>query len=584
MYLQRMVCMGMHVLCCLGTQDISMHPDESALTVHLSNEYEVKSVEEKGDMDKEKAYRVDMCVLWDRDVFGRAVEMLGGQQGHVDVEEVETILRAMAGLSTGTESAQVRDTRGAVEVLWDREVFGKAIEKLGGLQSKVDAEKMEAILHAMAYQSTDRVEMLHVSVYMMTVAEWSRGSYKVLCEGHIFEKTYSILIRNEQEEVNAYDIVKILHLMDDLKIQKEWKEACDDKLARKTMKDCKEAAAEYTMTFVKKVVKLWKFLFSHVQDLQGLFVERKTKEDQKETAMGDIENIGKELVKETRKIDNFFLYTQDLLRLFAEKHGMRLTVDDERKTLCLRRSLRKKEQREKRIEDLVLGVEVSEEYRRRTEMQCVAEMLREVMGIAVEVNIEEWKPENREMPSRIISKAKKTGLRIKCGKVNPKAIAQHMQKLKNNILELDVSSNRNLSDEDWKTVGEMTGLERLDISNCSIQAGMIAKYMQNLNLVELDVSSNTSLNDKDWETVGEMTNLERLNIRLCDVQGGTIAKCMQNLNFVELDVSWNTSLSNKDWETVGEMTKLERLNISGCGIQEEQFSRYLGRLRCRIER
>eukprot|EP00866_Antonospora_locustae_P002489 jgi/Antlo1/2489/2586 len=100
MYLQRMVCMGMHVLCCLGTQGRSTQPDESALTVNLSNEYEVKSVDERGNMIEQKTYRIDMCFQWDREVLGRAVEMLGGQQSHVSAREMETILRAMADLST----------------------------------------------------------------------------------------------------------------------------------------------------------------------------------------------------------------------------------------------------------------------------------------------------------------------------------------------------------------------------------------------------------------------------------------------------------------------------------------------------
>eukprot|EP00866_Antonospora_locustae_P001313 jgi/Antlo1/1313/385 len=42
MYLQRMECLGMDVLCCLGTQDISMRPDESALTVHFTGKYEIQ--------------------------------------------------------------------------------------------------------------------------------------------------------------------------------------------------------------------------------------------------------------------------------------------------------------------------------------------------------------------------------------------------------------------------------------------------------------------------------------------------------------------------------------------------------------
>eukprot|EP00866_Antonospora_locustae_P001024 jgi/Antlo1/1024/1396 len=125
------------------------------------------------------------------------------------------------------------------------------------------------------------------------------------------------------------------------------------------------------------------------------------------------------------------------------------------------------------------------------------------------------------------------------------------------------------------------------MTNCN-KSGTIGYYMQKLKnkLVELDVSWNICLSDEDWKTVGEMTGLERLNISGCDVEAGTIAQYMQSLknNLVELDVSENRNLSDKDWKTVGEMTRLEWLNISGCCIQEEQFSRHLRGHRCHIER
>ncbi|EZG70294.1 hypothetical protein GNI_056170 [Gregarina niphandrodes] len=55
-------------------------------------------------------------------------------------------------------------------------------------------------------------------------------------------------------------------------------------------------------------------------------------------------------------------------------------------------------------------------------------------------------------------------------------------------------------------------------------------------------------------------------------------------NIVELDISWDKNRSDSDWKTIGEMTGLERLNIESCNMQEEQCSRHLGRLKCRIER
>eukprot|EP00866_Antonospora_locustae_P001475 jgi/Antlo1/1475/655 len=108
--------------------------------------------------------------------------------------------------------------------------------------------------------------------------------------------------------------------------------------------------------------------------------------------------------------------------------------------------------------------------------------------------------------------------------------------------------------------------------------------MHNLNLVELGVSFNTNLSDEDWDTIGRMTRLKRLDISGCDIEAGVIEKHMQSLNLVELDVSHNKNLSDKDWKTVGEMTNLKKLNISGCDVQKEQFSRYLGGLRCHIEK
>eukprot|EP00866_Antonospora_locustae_P001207 jgi/Antlo1/1207/1123 len=167
-------------------------------------------------------------------------------------------------------------------------------------------------------------------------------------------------------------------------------------------------------------------------------------------------------------------------------------------------------------------------------------------------------------------------------------ISEHMQSLKNNITVLNVSENRNLSDDDWKTVGEMRKLEWLYISDCDIQAGTITKHMQSLknNLVMLYVSWNKTLCDEDWKTVGEMRKLEWLDISGCDAQAGTITKHMQSLksNLVVLDVSSNRNLSDKDWKTVGEMTNLKKLNISGCDVQEEQFLIHLGGLRCHIEK
>eukprot|EP00866_Antonospora_locustae_P000099 jgi/Antlo1/99/252 len=543
-------------------------------------------MDEKRNAIAKKTYRVDMCVRWDRDVLGRAVEMLGGQQSHVSAERVETILRAMANLSTGTESEHVHDASGAMEVLWDRDTFKGAADMHGEqLQSKVDAEEVEAVLYAMAYRYTGKVDIVHVSEYMKASAKHSSGSYKITWDTETFDKTYNILIGKKQDKVNADDTVKILHLMDDLKIQEEWKEACYDKLARKTMEDHKRARQKSAIGEIKVSRKeeksvgrrLLNIFLLCMQNLRRLSVKRKTKEDNREAAIGDIEEIGKELVADPHKTDNIFLYTQHLLRLYAEEHGMSLTVDEKRKTLDLRRSHSKKEQRENRTEDWMLRVEVSEEYRRQREVQRLVEVLMETKDMAVEMDVREYRPEDRGMLERIAFRAKKTELRIKCRRERPRAIAEHMQSLKNNIVELDVSCNRDPSDEDWKTVGEMAGLKTLNISCCGIQAGTIAQHMQSLNLVELNVSYNKNLIYKDWETVGKMTRLERLNISHCNTRMGTIKLYMQNLknNLVDLDVSGNYNLSNKDWNAVKEMTGLERLNISHCDLEPEAIAQHM---------
>eukprot|EP00866_Antonospora_locustae_P000537 jgi/Antlo1/537/40 len=239
---------------------------------------------------------------------------------------------------------------------------------------------------------------------------------------------------------------------------------------------------------------------------------------------------------------------------------MSLTVDEKRKTLDLRRSHSKKEQRENRTEDWILRVEVSEEYRRQREVQRLVEVLMETKDMAVEMDVREYRPEDRGMLERIAFRAKKTELRIKCRRERPRAIAEHMQSLKNNIVELDVSLSRNLRNEDWKTVGEMTKLKRLDISGCDVKPGTITKYMQSLknNIVELNVSWNRNLSDEDWKTVGEMTRLERLKMCDCNIKPGTITKHMQSLNLVELDISWNEKLSNEDWKTAEEITGVDR--------------------------
>eukprot|EP00866_Antonospora_locustae_P001055 jgi/Antlo1/1055/2578 len=71
-----------------------------------------------------------------------------------------------------------------------------------------------------------------------------------------------------------------------------------------------------------------------------------------------------------------------------------------------------------------------------------------------------------------------------------------------------------------------------------------------------------------------MTRLETLDISDCNLQTGTIAKYMQKLNLVELDFSCNY-LRNKDWKTVGEKTRLETLDISDCQIDENLLYGYL---------
>eukprot|EP00866_Antonospora_locustae_P001589 jgi/Antlo1/1589/741 len=482
----------MHVLCCLVTQSSSTPPYESALTMSLSREYKIKFPDEKEGIVEEKMYRVDMKIRWESGMFDRAVEMLGERLwGHIKIEEVEMIL------------------------------------------------------HAMAYQSTGKVDMLYVSDYMKAATEWSRECQEIACDRKIFEKAYNILIEKEKDIVGGDDMVKILHLMEHLNIRKEWKEACYGKLARKTMYDYKSA--------------------------------------KKEAAIGDIKRFRESMVANGRKQQSFSLYMQHLLGLFAKEHGMSLTVDEKRKTLDLWSCINPKErgQRVGRTGEWKLRVEMRNDYRRHTEVQQMAEILIEVMCIIVEVEIGELWRGDRKIVERIISKALETRISIWCVQVEPGAIAKHMEGLQDNIIELYISYNRNLCEEDWKTIGEMTRLERLKVGGCDIQAGWIAKYMQNLNLVELDVSYNRNLCEEDWKTIGEMTRLEILDIKCCfTIQPGTIAKYMQNQknNLVELNVSWNGGLSNEDWKTVGEMTRLEILYANVCDIQAGAIAEHMQKL------
>ena len=62
-----------------------------------------------------------------------------------------------------------------------------------------------------------------------------------------------------------------------------------------------------------------------------------------------------------------------------------------------------------------------------------------------------------EMKDTMIEEAQET--RVSIGKVET---IRNIQGLKDIIVELDVSLNKNLSKGEWKTIGEMTCLERLD--------------------------------------------------------------------------------------------------------------------------
>jgi len=50
---------------------------------------------------------------------------------------------------------------------------------------------------------------------------------------------------------------------------------------------------------------------------------------------------------------------------------------------------------------------------------------------------------------------------VKCSRLEPWMIAEHLRELKSHQVELDMSWNKNLSNNDWRTVGEMAELKRL---------------------------------------------------------------------------------------------------------------------------
>lgn len=123
---------------------------------------------------------------------------------------------------------------------------------------------------------------------------------------------------------------------------------------------------------------------------------------------------------------------------------------------------------------------------------------------------------------------------------------------------------------------------KLSIKSKYAERGAVARHKRGLNVVEQDVSWNKDLSDEDWATIGGTTRLEVLNMESCYIQAGTIVRYMRGLDIEELSISWNTNLSNEDWRTIGGMTMLSRLYMGGCDIGKEQVLRYLERLQCHI--
>eukprot|EP00866_Antonospora_locustae_P000684 jgi/Antlo1/684/1142 len=92
----------------------------------------------------------------------------------------------------------------------------------------------------------------------------------------------------------------------------------------------------------------------------------------------------------------------------------------------------------------------------------------------------------------------------------------------------------------------MTGVEKVDMSCCKIQAGKIAEHMESQNIEEQDVSWKNQ-RDEDWKTEGEMTGVEKVDMSCCKIQAGKIAEHMESQNIEEQDVSWKNQ-RDEDWK------------------------------------
>ncbi|KAL0265719.1 UNVERIFIED_CONTAM: hypothetical protein PYX00_011433 [Menopon gallinae] len=424
-------------------------------------------------------------------------------------------------------------------------------------------------------------KMFKVSEYMRRAAEWAeqegKDAVEIGCDPDIFDKVAGLLDSRPLSKVSAEEIVEIVHLLEYLGVDRDEEAACCAYMARKTMELYEDVGGSTESirrrrSFSKKVV-------GAVRGTGRLLEGARDRGRITEKVMAEFGGM---------KLRSVRIYTLQLLREWAMRHGMCVVIRGEWATLCTPEYQRTHQScgelgtasvfSRMRV---VLG---DGGNRLHPEVLFLLEMVADAMEISkISVRTTCLGTEYVGAIEDIRGTGRLGQLEVWCCGIEPGTIHGRLQELKSHVVDLDISGSCGLDEADWRTVGEMVALRRLCVYDCSMEPGTVHRCFRELRwcLVELDVSGNTTLGRMDWQTIGEMRSLRRLDASFCVMEAGVVAEHFQGLKarLTELSVHWNFWLSGADWGTIGEMAALEKLNVSACGIKPGTMSRHFQELK-----
>jgi Leucine-rich repeat (LRR) protein len=135
-----------------------------------------------------------------------------------------------------------------------------------------------------------------------------------------------------------------------------------------------------------------------------------------------------------------------------------------------------------------------------------------------------------------------------------------------NLDELDLSGCKmDENDVDALSKAEDVGLQAMNVSQCSMPPGSLARILPHLkDLTKLHAHDN-SLNEADCDALAASTLLTELGIRYCfEDSPGSIARILPRLkDLTKLDAAWNR-LNEADRNALAKCTKLTELSIINC--------------------